>query len=34
MAVQTPKLGVDFWCVDTNSGKLKITLTIFWWWLS
>ena len=23
-----------FWCVDTNSWKLKITLTIFGWWWS
>ena len=21
----------DFWHVDTNSWKLKVTLTIFWW---
>ena len=23
-----------FWCVDTNSWKLKVTLTIFGWWWS
>ena len=23
----------DFWCVDKNSGKPKVTLIIFaWWW--
>ena len=23
-----------FWCVDANSWKLKVTLTVFGWWLS